>query len=764
MSAANWARDLSLGVRLAVGGGRNSWSRLLLTAVGVGLGVAVMLLAAAMPAADAARGARSLARMADVPVTESSQPTDAADAPLLRSVRSTDFHGTQVRIEAYDVLAADAPRPPGVAAWPADGTMLASPALAELLGSPAGELLKPRVDWPITGTVGDEGLREPGELLAYVSTPLDPADASPVTGFGLGEAQPVPIELVLLMMAAATIALVPVLVLLAAATRIAAAARDRRLAALRLIGADLPQVRRLASAEALVGALGGVVLGAVFFLIGRQIAAEVSLLGLSVFAGDLVPPLWLTLSILVFVPVLSVLTAVLALRRTAVNPLGVTRDSTPPRRRLWWRLVPMLLGLGLLLSQAGSFRGDPGNLRIALVMAGIALTAIAVPVLLPWLVQNAVRPLAGGPPSWLLAIRRIQLDSGTPARAAGGLAAVLTGAIAFQTMLASALASDIDWNHQRIGDDIGLAVRVSQVPADKAAELAALTDVPGTLAVYRFRDVFGESEQNHTMVRVADCATLAVFATIGPCADGDVFQLRSEHATPVAVGSTLDFVEFDNEGEPASVGQWTVPATRTVEPFEATTVEVQPGALLATPGALPPELLATPTLRATVVVNGDDPDAPERVANAVAALSPTASASQINAGSTATTLRNTLLVGALIVLLLAAASLLIVSIEQVRERRKQLAALAASGVGGRTLGASVLWQAAVPFGVATIASLVVGTALGVLLMRVFDLTLVLDWAGMAVFVAASAAAVLLVTALTLPALRSATRPDGLRTE
>ena|SRR5882757_6124769 len=40
-----WRCDLMLGVRLAVGGGRAGWGRLALTAVGVGLGVTVLLAA-----------------------------------------------------------------------------------------------------------------------------------------------------------------------------------------------------------------------------------------------------------------------------------------------------------------------------------------------------------------------------------------------------------------------------------------------------------------------------------------------------------------------------------------------------------------------------------------------------------------------------------------------------------------------------------------------------------------------------------------------
>ena len=57
-----WARDLALGARFAVGGGREGWTRTVLTAVGVGLGVALLLLAAAVPAMMNTRDHKRVAR------------------------------------------------------------------------------------------------------------------------------------------------------------------------------------------------------------------------------------------------------------------------------------------------------------------------------------------------------------------------------------------------------------------------------------------------------------------------------------------------------------------------------------------------------------------------------------------------------------------------------------------------------------------------------------------------------------------------------
>lgn len=50
-----WTRDLAMGVRFAFAGGREGWIRAVLTAVGVGLGVALLLLTTALPNALAVR-------------------------------------------------------------------------------------------------------------------------------------------------------------------------------------------------------------------------------------------------------------------------------------------------------------------------------------------------------------------------------------------------------------------------------------------------------------------------------------------------------------------------------------------------------------------------------------------------------------------------------------------------------------------------------------------------------------------------------------
>src|SRR6202011_1458133 len=98
--------------------------------------------------------------------------------------------------------------------------------------------------------------------------------------------------------------------------------RDRRLAALRLVGAGARQVRRIAAAEALASAATGMVLGAALFLAFRQVVPSFTILNLSAFTADVTPSWQLVLLIVLLVPVLAVGSALFALRRTVIEPLG----------------------------------------------------------------------------------------------------------------------------------------------------------------------------------------------------------------------------------------------------------------------------------------------------------------------------------------------------------------------------------------------------------------------------------------------------------
>lgn len=101
-SVRQWSRDLAMGAKFAFTGGREGWMRAVLTAVGVGLGVALLLLTTALPSALQARSDREKART-DITFTDVGIPK-ASDRTLLVAAvddtyRDKDIRGREVQAE-----------------------------------------------------------------------------------------------------------------------------------------------------------------------------------------------------------------------------------------------------------------------------------------------------------------------------------------------------------------------------------------------------------------------------------------------------------------------------------------------------------------------------------------------------------------------------------------------------------------------------------------------------------------------------------------
>ncbi|MEW2588011.1 FtsX-like permease family protein [Streptomyces virginiae] len=777
-----WTRDLAMGARFAFGGGREGWIRTLLTGVGVGLGVALLLISTAIPGALTARYERGDAR--------STMHSDTADAPgpdtlLIARIGQTyhhkDIEGHMVRAEGPN-----APLPPGLKKIPGPGEMALSPALDALLKSSEGALLRERLDARVSEVVGDPGLVGPGELLFYLGSDTlrknGPEDyrVERVTSFGY-EADRETLDPVLMLMVVLTFValLMPVAVFIATAVRFGGDRRDRRLAALRLVGADGRMVRRIAAGEALAGSLVGLVLGTGFFAVGRSLVGSVSLQQRSVFPADLDPAPWLAVLVALAVPAAAVAVTLFALRGVVIEPLGVVRTARPSRRRIWWRLLLPLVGLGLLVPLNG--RGnDHGRFNQWQVSAGVVLLLVGITVLLPWLLERFVGKMSGGPVSWQLAVRRLQVNSGSAARLVNGIAVAVAGAIALQMLFAG-----VEGDYTRsTGQDPGRAAvavmvnRESDAPMDELAQrIAAVRGVtravPLTSAQAAHRM---PAEEDTVQVTVGTCDALGEVATLDSCKEGDAFVLTGPSSTgfyggtakpgdELFVGNVRKY-EFETTDSPDPV-KWRVPAgARTVPAREDPTGQLRSG-LLVTPSAAPKELGDFPDARIFVQVDESGPDALDRARNAVFRTDPFVTAMTLRDSTQAagfSSIRTGLFFGAAAVLVLIGASLFVSQLEQLRERRRLLSSLVAFGTRRSTLSLSVLWQTAVPIVLGLVLAACVGTALGAVLMGMAAQPVRIDWPSVLGMTGVGAGVVAAVTLLSLPPLLRLMRPDGLRTE
>ena len=779
-----------LGLRLTLSSGREALTRLLLTTVAVALGVAVLLgVLAEFHAfqADASRSCWECTQGSAVPKAL------GALAPKARAARaelwnySVDFYQGQT-IERLDLaaLGPGAPVPPGVSRLPGAGQYYASPALAALLRSVPRDELGGRFPGTMTGTIGDPALSGPGELAIYVG--YGPARLAAVPGTQLVTAvaaAPGPAVFTPFFRYAFGVGvlavLFPVLILIGTATRLAAARREERFAALRLVGATPRDINVIASVDAVVSALFGTMLGIGLFLAVRPALAGAELTGTRYFAATVTPTAWGYLALLAAVPAASAAASLLALRRVRISPLGVSRRASPPPPSAW-RLVTLGAGVALfvagLLATTHKSIGTPAYPGLLIVMIGLVIAG-------PWLTAETARWCArmfnGASP--LLATRRLADNPRAAFRAVRGLVlavflGTMVGALVPSIESVAATPNAAALNdvlvdafggieppapattpcsampaRQRPGSGCAATDTAAaeaqgaltpQAGARLVSELAAL----GGTAVYPFYALPQAADPNYQgqYTGVVSCSVMRGLAVLGQCAPGvlavqawDQSLLYSDNPHD----STAPFVDATNPGYPGSLAAL---------PLQAVLVRVNDPATLERVRTLlavhaPPQVPAGPGVAATP---------PRTYGEAVA----------IRSGR-AQVLQRLVYLAVALTILVAGCSLAVAIGGGLAERKRAFTLLRVSGTPVRTLYRVLFLEAVVPLAAATIVA--AGLAYGMSVLTVWRLAP----AGTAVpqlghvyyaTMAAGLAIALIVIGVTLPLLNRMTSPASARFE
>ncbi|WP_188316435.1 ABC transporter permease [Solihabitans fulvus] len=766
-----WVADLVLGVRLAVGGGRSSWARLALTAVGVGLGVTVLLLASSIGPARDAKALRASASTMELGAP------DPGRAGLKVRQLTIDWHGQRVLGAELAPTGDGAPKPAGVQRIPAPGELLVSPALADLLDSGDAAGLRAQFPERIVGIIGDDGLRRPKELLFYAGlAPNHLAGAVDVRGFGDHRTPPdIPPTYRLLLVAVTVALLVPLGIFVLVATRIGASARAQRLAAIRLAGAGRAQTGRIASGESLAGSVLGVFVGVALFFAARPLVRFVEVEQVGYFPTDLLPDPVLGGLVVLAVPVVAVLAALAALHGIDVGPLGLVRGAEPVARRVRWRVALVVGGVLVLLlprsvTSEHGWQGFGGTGDNTLTAVGIALVLAGAAALLPWLLGLVAARWRPAGVAALLGVRQLRFDT-AGARVLSGVVVVLAGGLALQALLASGaqVYGAID---QRIAEDGSTRGRVA-LYLDPHTEVRAVEESVGLVGglgrVSEFREFYSADGGLGRLIST-DCAELVDLVGVPDCRPGAVYRVRGGAA--IQPGTAFRLVK---SGDPTQRVDWVARAyTEVSRPGRNVDEHLSDGTLLVAAGADP----AMDGVQPGKLIARGDPSAEfvdrlvaatARVDRAVRPYSPGISAQVALFDS----LRGGVLGGSALVTLLAVVSLAVSAVDQVGERRRQVAVLVATGVPRRTLALAALWQNAVAMGIGVALAVPVGSGIAYLVVLALSRTqsavnafdhVDIGWPDVGLTVGAATVLVLVVTALTLPALRGAVRQDSLRSE
>jgi ABC-type lipoprotein release transport system permease subunit len=770
---------LAIGLRLVRGSGRDGLARLALVAAGVGLGVALLLIGLGVGPALEARDGRERAREPAV-VTNPSP-----ESYLLQAVAFDRFHGRRLLRLRLAPVGPRPPLPPGLERLPRPGEVAVSPELARLLRSPEGALLRPRVPGRIVALIGKDGLAWPGELLAYGGAAR--AEATEEAGFypvlayrSVERAGPrVPAEIKLMILIAVLGLLVPTLAFVAASSRVAAAARERRLAAIRLVGATPGQARLLAAVESALAAAIGCVVGVALFFALRPFAAPLAPAGHELFASDLAPPVVQAIGLLLAVPLLAVGAALFALRRVELNPLGIVRRGRV-RRAGPLRAVPLVLGFAVLgaawLARGDvtepSSRGDE-TLTFVLVGSGFVLVLLGVLAVTPWLSLLAARLIARRSQNvgTLIAARRLLLEPATAARLVSGAVLAVFVATVTHAFLPSLLGASQSQTEVVAATKPGtLFVGTGVAPNELTTALEGVSGVR-TVAPLGAASALTPAPRSSlggpSDVLVADCMVLnrVLIRPLPRCglARGYRFVPHPQYAPHFGAATTVALmVDPDRSQKTVALR---LPDTLT--PAPARELFGDDVSVLLAPEIVPSGA-ALRTRLGLVATDGKE-ETVERVRNALARAEIRADVETAveHVGDQSKEMRGVVALinlGTLLVLVIAAAGLLVASVDSVLERRRPLAVLAAVGTPATLLRRSVLLQSAIPLvcGLAVAASTALLTSM--LILAVNGEALELPLRALGALTAIALLAVLGVVALTLPMLARSIRPETLRAE
>jgi hypothetical protein len=559
---------IPLGLRLVISGGREAITRLVILAVAVGLGVGLLLTAVAATNAVTTWNNRHAWYWTGTAWVPPGPATDVA--PLWWHPGSDIFNGQT--ISRFDVAAAGTSSPvlPGIPRDPGPGQYYASPALAALLRSTLANQLADRYPGHLAGTIGDAALPSPSSLVIIIgrtpaqlvhtpnrvrvtsiSTTLGgwPVSRTEANPKGLTYAPVDPgggasaIDLILSVVALAILA--PVLIFIATATRLSAARREERFAAMRLVGATRRQVSLLAATESTVAGILGVAAGFGIFFLLRIPVAGIPFIGQPFFPAELTLSLWDILAVAIGVPVFAAVAARLALRRVHISPLGVARRATPKPLRAW-RVAPLLAGLAEL--GFWTIHGHPASAggQVRAFLSSFALIIVGLFIAGPWLTMAAARVMARwtSRPGMLLAACRLADDPRAAFRAVSGLVLALF----ITTVAVVAIATQNVKDLTRFGSAAEANVLTDQVsqgagnpgpgapgmragaagpgPAAPAAPLTArLSGIPGVQGVLVVRAAPGLTIRGtfHGLggpAGVVSCAQLATVPALGRCPAG----------------------------------------------------------------------------------------------------------------------------------------------------------------------------------------------------------------------------------------------------
>lgn len=677
-----------------------------LLVVGTALGVWCLLLAQSLPSIVSSREARAAAR---VPSGLGGAAGEISQIEHRLGARTITIVKLAPRLNI---------RPPGVEKFPSPGESVASPSLIEALRR--DKRMDRVFPYKVHSVISQEGLVSPDELFAYVIAETDAVDGEPYANFGVQHGPPVDLragDLAFVQRSLLGLVGIPLFAYFAVAARLSAAARSRRLAALRLLGMTSRETQRVNGIESLVSSTAGVILGAAFFFASAPLLARTGIAGMRWFSADASPDPANLVPLFVFIPAMAWLLSWVGARRAIGNALAVRRNSATPKPRLY-RLIPLAAGgtilIGFVPVVLSLGPGEAfGSSAIFSLLGAVVLTTLGLAFglsPLTWILADNLALRARRLPL-LLGARRLQFDTTSPVRVVTGLVIIV-----FLVGFASGLQRDALAATQSVADFERYTINSREVDATDRSRLMKVQGVTASAVMLTSEQdppAEGPSQERLPyLAMVATCRSVQAFAQEDlPCREGEAYRIlstssRGRHrAQRLSRSIVFPLSELDS-GESIDLP---VPV-KTISTERPSVVGLQVDFIF------PPSVLGetdVPERSQVWLGSSKDPATIDNVATSLAQIAPNATVQypedNFKERRQIRTLIGLFRAGLVLGVAIGFAAFVVASIDRAIERRSNLTALAIVGVSRATSRLSQVVQTILPLSIGAIFSVVLGS-------------------------------------------------------
>lgn len=366
------------------------------------------------------------------------------------------FLGQNIAVFNMKFTGGTLPNASPLATYPANANeYYASPALTRLMDSYPSNVLRDRFAGKQVGQIPEASLSSPDQLVLIRG--IDTASLSDtsssaylnakritdftVSPFGKDVQERQKITQTAAMGIGAIGLIIPVMMLITTATALGSQEREKRYAALRLVGATKRQVRNITFVDSLAAAFLGITAGSVLFWLLRPILFEFRMQDMRLFPQDI------TVTPLVFCLIVAVIFLLVwlanarAIRQSVLSPLGVARQQKLKKSPKIWSvslLVISAIGLSYFgsLSQERAYDlfGNNAMLYVlglfVMMLLGILLAGSWLTKLYGWTLGKLYNSAKN-----MLVSRRIRYEARSTFRGIGGVVIAFFAGAFFITSL-----------------------------------------------------------------------------------------------------------------------------------------------------------------------------------------------------------------------------------------------------------------------------------------------------------------------------------------